>query len=274
MGRRIKTLSLPQSILVCQVQVAVLHQLGRDFSSLYLYRANGRGGFGSQIAADPPLATPDKSWKADCGYCDSFSQNANPASTFDLSQCRHCKERLPGPRKGFWVASSSPSPPKRPRPFTHYSLYLQEARKGWVWEGFLCKHVRLSWLWRSECQMYCWFQYPWVFSVSWAWHWIVQKPPLLNSPFLSTKNVTGRRFYRTTEAIPRRPWKAKRPFTSRPCKKGIEKGTRGVRVRHGMVLLPFSSIVQGPVVQPHLSPILGSWYLHDLLSTVCKLGAL
>ena len=26
--------------------------------------------------------------------------------------------------------------------------------------------VRLSWLWRSECQMYCWAKYPWVFFVS------------------------------------------------------------------------------------------------------------
>ena len=34
---------------------------------LFLYRANGRGGFGSQTAADPPLATPDKPEKQAVG---------------------------------------------------------------------------------------------------------------------------------------------------------------------------------------------------------------
>ena len=47
---------------------------------------------------------------ADRGYCDSISQNANPASTFELSQCRHRKEGLPGPRRGFLVPSGSLSP--------------------------------------------------------------------------------------------------------------------------------------------------------------------
>ena len=31
------------------------------------------------------------------------AQNANPASTFELSQCRHCSEGLSGPRRCFWV---------------------------------------------------------------------------------------------------------------------------------------------------------------------------
>ena len=75
------------------------------------YRANGRGGFGSQTAAHPPPPpSPDNPSKADCGYCDDVSQNANPASTFKVSQCRHCKERLPGPRKGFWMTPGSLSP--------------------------------------------------------------------------------------------------------------------------------------------------------------------
>ena len=46
---------------------------------------------------------------------------------------------------------------------------------------------------------------------------------------LSTLNMTGRRFHRTTEAIPRRPWKAKRLFRSRPVK--IE-GYARVRTRY------------------------------------------
>ena len=76
------------------------------FQAQNLHRANGRGGFGSQTAADPPLGTPGNPRKADCGYGDGISQklqNANPARTFELSQCRHCKERQPEPRKGFWV---------------------------------------------------------------------------------------------------------------------------------------------------------------------------
>ena len=45
------------------------------------------------------------------GNCDSISQNAHPSSTFvEFSQCQHCQERLPGPRKGFWVISGSLSP--------------------------------------------------------------------------------------------------------------------------------------------------------------------
>ena len=77
-----------------------------------LDRANGRRGFGSQTADDPPPATLGEPWKADCGCCDSFSQSTNPASTFELSQCRHCEERLPGPRRGFkiWLPSGSLSP--------------------------------------------------------------------------------------------------------------------------------------------------------------------
>ena len=35
----------------------------------------------------------------------------------------------------------------------------QEPRKGFCFEGFFfCENVRISWLWRSECQMYCWAQ--------------------------------------------------------------------------------------------------------------------
>ena len=43
----------------------------------------------------------------------------------------------------------------------------------------------------------------------------------------STPDVTGRRFHRATEAIPRGPWKAKNPFASRPLKTSIK------RVREG-----------------------------------------
>ena len=72
-----------------------------------LYRANGCGGFGSQTAADPLWWPSQSPWKADRGYCDSISQNANPASTFELSQCQPCKEGLPGPRRGFGMPSGN-----------------------------------------------------------------------------------------------------------------------------------------------------------------------
>ena len=39
-------------------------------------------------------------------------------------------------------------------------------RKGGFEKGGFRKNVRLSWLWRFYCQMYCWAQYPWLFFVS------------------------------------------------------------------------------------------------------------
>ena len=55
---------------------------------------------------DPRRTLKSRLWVL-CGYCDSISQHTNPASTFELSQCWHCKERLLEPRKGFWVTSGS-----------------------------------------------------------------------------------------------------------------------------------------------------------------------
>ena len=69
--------------------------------------------------------------------------------------------------------------------------------------------------------------------------------PLLRRPF-STPNMTGRRFHRTTEVIPRRPWKSKSPFAPRLIKITINKGTRGVRASYDAVLPPFISIVRSP----------------------------
>ena len=84
-----------------------------------LYRAKERGGFGSQTAADPLWWPPQNPWKADRGYCDSISKNAQPASVFELSQCRPCKGGLPGPRRGLGCPPAVCSP-ERPHPFTHY----------------------------------------------------------------------------------------------------------------------------------------------------------
>ena len=58
--------------------------------------------------------------------------------------------------------------------------------------------------------------------------------------------MTRRRFHRTTEAIPRRPWKSKSPFASRPMKINTKEGTRGVRARYDAALPPFISVVRAP----------------------------
>ena len=69
---------------------------------LRLDRANGRGGFGCKLLLTPSEDPPN------CGYCDSISQNAHPASTFELFQCRHCKERLLGPDLLFQSCQGTP----------------------------------------------------------------------------------------------------------------------------------------------------------------------
>ena len=56
-------------------------------------------------------------------------------------------------------------------------------------------------------------------------------------------NMTGRRFHRTTEAIPRRPWKSKSPFAFRPMQISIKRWTRGVCARYDAVLPPLISVV-------------------------------
>ena len=70
------------------------------------------------------------------------------------------------------------------------------------------------------------------------------------SPSHLTPNMTGRRFHRIMEAIPRRPWKSKIPFAPRPIKTSINKGTQG----YDAVLPPFISVVRSPVVQSNSSP--------------------
>ena len=48
------------------------------------------------------------------------SQKMLSLQALSSSQCRHCEERLPGPRKGFLGDLRNSVPPKGPRPFTHY----------------------------------------------------------------------------------------------------------------------------------------------------------
>ena len=83
----------------------------------FLNRANGRGGFGSQTAAAPRKPPESR----DCGHCDGISLNANTASTFELSQCQHCKGGVGCLGRGeVFGRFPAISPPERPRPFTHY----------------------------------------------------------------------------------------------------------------------------------------------------------
>ena len=85
-----------------------------------------------------PPQNPRK--KAARGYCDSISGNANPANTFELSQRRRCKGRLPGPRRGFWVPSGSLSP--RTGPFTRYREKVESTtKKGGVYKPVQTRHV-------------------------------------------------------------------------------------------------------------------------------------
>ena len=64
--------------------------------------------------------------------------------------------------------------------------------------------------------------------------------------FYSAPNMTGRRFHRTAEAIPRQPWKSKSPFAYRCMKISIKRGTRGARARYDVALPPFISVVRSP----------------------------
>ena len=56
--------------------------------------------------------------------------------------------------------------------------------------------------------------------------------------------MTGRRFHRTMEMIPARPWQSKSPSASTLIKQCTNKGTQGVQARYGTELPPFISIVQ------------------------------
>ena len=75
------------------------------------------------------------------------------------------------------------------------------------------------------------------------------------TPLKSTPNMTGRGFHRTTEVIPRRPWKSKSPFASRPIKISKTTRTQGRArgtTRHFLQAFPSYG---PPVVQSYRSPI-------------------
>ena len=67
------------------------------------------------------------------------------------------------------------------------------------------------------------------------------------------------------EAIPRRPWKSKNPFASRPMKISIERATQGVRARYDAVLPPFIPVVRSPGRPVILVP--DSYWSDDMISS-------
>ena len=76
-------------------------------------------GFGRKLLLTPPTTPGKPSEKQTVGIVAA----SHEMLTFGLSHFRHCKERLPGSRKGLWLTFGSLSP-KRPRPLTHCSSNL------------------------------------------------------------------------------------------------------------------------------------------------------
>ena len=64
--------------------------------------------------------------------------------------------------------------------FSISSPSREKKSKNWVLERGFCQSVQL---WRSECQMRCWVQYPCVILLSGAWRWILQTTPFARTPF-------------------------------------------------------------------------------------------
>ena len=72
-----------------------------------------------------------------------------------------------------------------------------------------------------------------------------EQPHALDA-YQSTPNMTGRRFHRTMEMIPARPWQSKSPSVSTPIKQSTKQGNARVRARYGAELPPFISTVRCP----------------------------
>ena len=68
-------------------------------------------GLGRKLLLTPPPATPDNPCKGASEYCDIISQNANPASTFELSLSMQALQRGSAwAKERLWVPSGSLSP--------------------------------------------------------------------------------------------------------------------------------------------------------------------
>ena len=63
-----------------------------------------------------------------------------------------------------------------------FPTFFRNQEKGVFRRGFL-QDVRLSWPWRSECQMNCWAQYPWIFFVALGVTLDSAETPFAKTPF-------------------------------------------------------------------------------------------
>ena len=109
-SKRSSTISFQTSPEVCHQFCRKLRQLhSGNHWCLNLYRAKRRGGFGVLTAADPfwqPGTIPEKQT---VGTVPASHKMFTPQALLS-TPCRHCKERLPGPRKRFGATSGSQSP--------------------------------------------------------------------------------------------------------------------------------------------------------------------
>ena len=117
-----------------------------------------------------PLATPRKHPKSKLWLLWPHLTKCSPCKHFRALSMWHCKERWPGPRRGFWVISSSLSP-KRPRPFTHSLALAEGPSKGRSGQCMLhvrtvligievvhpedTKHTKMLRRSQSRCQLLC-----------------------------------------------------------------------------------------------------------------------
>ena len=75
----------------------------------------------------------------------------------------------------------------------------------------------------------------------------------------STPNMTRRRFHRATEVSPRRPWKSKSPFASRPLQRSEIQGRKGHAQGTTRYFLHSFPSHGPPVVQSYRSQTNGPW---------------
>ena len=84
-----------------------------------LYRANGRGGFGSQTAADPLWWPSQSPWKQTVGTV---------TASHKMLTLQALLSSLNAGRGGAFGCPPAVCPPKRPRPFAHYRIL------SWNWD--------------------------------------------------------------------------------------------------------------------------------------------
>ena len=77
----------------CQTPFPLTPFRTSDVAVFSMYRANGRGGFGSKTAADPPPPEPQKSSEKQTGVLGQHLTKCPSCKHFRVLSMRHCKER-------------------------------------------------------------------------------------------------------------------------------------------------------------------------------------